>query len=129
MKDPGGTIRRWLQNFAFFDFRIEHRAGTELVDADFISRQTNLPDATASEAEETEEMEPTFPLPEPLTQFQDLVALVVVGGSCGQSQCQPGLRCDPCIDAIGNAGMHESAPPAQSQTQTCAWTQERQLKY
>ena len=42
MKDPGGTIRHWLQNFAFYDFRIEHRAGTELVDADFVSRQTNL---------------------------------------------------------------------------------------
>ena len=39
MKDPGGTIRRWLQNFSYFDFRIEHRAGTELVDANFISRQ------------------------------------------------------------------------------------------
>ena len=63
MRDPGSTVRRWLQNFSFYDFRIEHRAGVELVDADFISRQTNLPDATASEAEATEEREPTFPLP------------------------------------------------------------------
>merc|ERR1712055_400794 len=107
----GGTIRRWLQNFAYYDFRIEHRAGTELVDADFISRQTNLPEATASEAEDTEEWEPTFKLPKPLDKFQDLVALVTVGGSCGQVQCQPGFRCDPCIDAIDASGMVESAPP------------------
>jgi len=120
MKDPGGTIRRWLHNFSYYNFRIEHRAGTELVDADFISRQTNLPDPTASEAEETEEMEPTFLLPKPLDQFQDLVALVVVGGSCGQNQCQPGLRCDPCLDAIGDAGMCESARPARRRTPTHA---------
>ena len=60
MKDPGGTIHRWLQNFAYYDFRIEHRAGTDLVDADFLLRQTNLPEATASEAEDTEELEPTW---------------------------------------------------------------------
>ena len=33
----------------FFNFRIENRAGKEMVDSDHISRQTNLPDAAQSE--------------------------------------------------------------------------------
>ena len=45
MKVPGGTIRRWLLNFSFFNFRIEHKVGKEMVDTNHISRQTNLPDA------------------------------------------------------------------------------------
>ena len=84
MRDPGGTIRHWLQNFAFYNFRIEHRAGTELVDTDHISRQTNLPEATPSEAEMTEEREQTFPLPSQLAQFQSIVgpATLPVVGAC-----------------------------------------------
>ena len=74
MKDPGGTIRRWLLNFSFFNFRIEHKPGKELVDADHISRQTNLPPATPSERMETQEFEPTYPLPHPLDQWQHLVS-------------------------------------------------------
>ena len=30
MKDPGGTIRRWLFKFSYFQFTIEHRAGAQM---------------------------------------------------------------------------------------------------
>ena len=43
------------------------------MDADHISRQTNLPPATPSERMETQEFEPTYPLPHPLDQWQHLV--------------------------------------------------------
>ena len=45
----------------------------ELVDADHISRQTNLPEATPSERLETQEFDPTYPLPHPLDQWQHLI--------------------------------------------------------
>ena len=67
MKDSGGTIRRWLLNFSFFNFRIEHKPGKELVDADHISRQTNLPPATPSERLETQELTPPTLSPTPWT--------------------------------------------------------------
>ena len=77
MKDPGGTIRRWLTNFSYFQFAIEHRAGTELCDADHLSRQDTLPAATPSEVEATREHEPTYKLPGPLAQFQPLIDVEV----------------------------------------------------
>ena len=48
VKDPGGTICRWLTNFSHYEFRIEHLAGTVLVDTDHISCELNLPDLTPS---------------------------------------------------------------------------------
>ena len=45
-----------------------------MVDADHISRQTNLPEATPSERLETQEFDPTYPLPHPLDQWQHLVS-------------------------------------------------------
>ena len=99
MKDPGGTIRRWLTNFSYFQFTVEHRAGAQLCDADHLSRQPNLPAATPSEAEQTKEYEPTYPLPHPLSQFQHLIDPTAeavtqpVGGGCGIADCTPGDRC------------------------------------
>ena len=43
------------------------------MDADHISRQTNLPEATPSEWLETQEFDPTYPLPHPLDQWQHLI--------------------------------------------------------
>ena len=40
-----GAAKNVMLNFSFFNFRIEHKPGKELVDADHISRQTNLPNA------------------------------------------------------------------------------------
>ena len=75
MQDPGGVVRRWLQRFTMFNFDVIHRAGTDLVDADFLSRQPGLPEATPSEQEETREWEPTFPLPGPLAHLQQFVGV------------------------------------------------------
>ena len=59
MKEPGGVVRRWLQKLAMYNFQVVHRAGKELLDADFFSRLPNLPKATPSEQEETREYEPS----------------------------------------------------------------------
>ena len=74
MKDPGGVIRRWLQKLSMFPFQVVHRAGKDLVDADFLSRLPNLPAATPSEQEETQEYEPSYPLPPPLAHMQHLIS-------------------------------------------------------
>ena len=106
MKDPGGTIRRWLTNFSYFQFTVEHRAGAQLCEADHLSRQLNLPAATPSEVEETWEYKPTYPLPPPLDQFQGLIDIDIeemaqpVGGGCGTTKCEPGDRCEPCMNAM-----------------------------
>ena len=64
MKNLSGTTRRWLTNFSYFLFSIEHRAGVQLSDADHISRQTNLPEATPSEVElESTRRHTNFPSP------------------------------------------------------------------
>ena len=76
MKDPGGVVRRWLQKMAMFNFQVVHRAGKELVDADFLSRLPNLPAATPSEQEDTREYEPSYPLPPPLKHLQHLIGNV-----------------------------------------------------
>ena len=93
-----------LLNFSFFNFRIEHKPGKELVDADHISRQTNLPPATPSEKLETQEFEPTYPLPHPLDQWQHLV-------SHEDHDCTPLDRCPPCVQAMSQQGVAETLPP------------------
>ena len=114
MKDPGGTIRRWLTNFSYFQFAIEHRAGVQLVDADHLSRQLNLPSPTPSEVEQTRDYEPRFPLPSPLDRFQELIDVEIggltqpVGGSCNNAECEPMERCEACAKAMLKQGRVES---------------------
>ena len=88
MKDPGGTTQRWLLNFSYFQFTIEHQAGMLMNDADHLSGQLNLPAAKPSEVEQTRGYEPTYSLPYPLDQFQGLVdPEQPVGGACGDTEC------------------------------------------
>ena len=61
MKDPGGVVRR----LSLFNYEVFHRAGEDLIDADFLSLLETLRDATASEAEDAEPREVTYPLPFP----------------------------------------------------------------
>ena len=64
-----------------------------MCDADHLSRQLNLPDATPSEVAQTREYEPTYKLPYPLDQFQSLIDMDAdelvqpVGGGCGTADC------------------------------------------
>ena len=101
MKGLGGNILRWLTNFSYFQFIIEHQAGVKMSDADNISRQTNLPTALPSEVEQIIEYEETYKLPYPLDQFQDLIDPTEceqpVSGACGSENCEPGKCCEPCI--------------------------------
>ena len=46
----GEYERPILINSSYFDFSIEHKAGTKLVDVDHISHQPNVPGPTTSEA-------------------------------------------------------------------------------
>ena len=48
MKDPGGTIRRWLDFIQEFNFTVTHRAGKHNVNADLISRAQHMSEPTPS---------------------------------------------------------------------------------
>ena len=109
MKDPGVTICRWLTNFSYFQFTIEHRAGVQLCDADHLSCHLNLPTATPSEIAQTREYETTHPLPYPLDQFQSLIDVEQpVGGGCGTVECEPGDRCEKCVNMMETHNRAES---------------------
>ena len=49
MKDPGGTIRRWLDFIQEFNFTVHHRAGKDNVNADLISRAKHMSEPTPSD--------------------------------------------------------------------------------
>ena len=67
-KDPSRTTHRWLINFCYYNLRIKHRVGTELVDHTL--RQAIQPDVKASDVEQTPS---THPLPTALDQLQGLI--------------------------------------------------------
>ena len=48
MKNPGGTIRRWLDFIQEFSFTVTHRAGKHNVNADLISRAQHMSEPTPS---------------------------------------------------------------------------------
>ena len=48
MKDPGGTIRRWLDFIQEFNFTVHHRSGKNNVNADLISRARHMSEPTPS---------------------------------------------------------------------------------
>ena len=67
-----------------------------------------------SEAEQTKEYEPTYPLPHPLNRFQDLIDPAIeepaqpVGGGCGTANCTPGDQCQQCVHPMAVVGRSES---------------------
>ena len=73
------------------------------MDADHISRQTNLPQATPSERLETQEFNPTYPFPQPLDQWQHLI-------SHEDRTCMPLDRCSPCVQAMSQQGVVKTLP-------------------
>ena len=50
MKDPGGTIRRWLYFIQEFTFKVNHWAGKNNVNANLISRAKYMSEPTSSDA-------------------------------------------------------------------------------
>ena len=50
MKDPGGTIRRWLDFIQEFSFTVKHRAGKNNINADLISRAKHISEPTPLDA-------------------------------------------------------------------------------
>ena len=69
-----------------------------------VHRQTTLPATTQSEIEATCEYKPTHPLPGPLARFQPLIDVEAggltqpVSGGCDDTQCEPGERCEECVN-------------------------------
>ena len=49
MKEPGGCVKRWLEDFSYFQFTPWHQPGKELVNADCLSRNKNLPSPVGSQ--------------------------------------------------------------------------------
>ena len=81
MKDPGGVIRRWLEQLWLFCFKVYHRSGVDMVNADFLSSLANLPNATPSEAAKAEPLDQVYPLPYPLNQMQEEFNITATGGA------------------------------------------------
>ena len=57
-----------------------------MVDADFLSRLANLPDATPSEAAKAEPLDQVYLLPYPLNQMQEEFNIMATGGACAMIQ-------------------------------------------
>ncbi|HSG06259.1 MAG TPA: reverse transcriptase family protein, partial [Nitrospiria bacterium] len=72
MKDPGGTVRRWMEYLQKFSFSVVHRPGRELVNADSLSRATHLLPPTSSEASAAADRAQVHRLPCGWEQFQGL---------------------------------------------------------
>ena len=85
-----------------------------MCDANNLSRQLTLADAATSEIEQTCKYEQTHLLPAPLDQFQNLIDIEAgkltqpISGGCTESKCEPGERCDECINAMWQQGRAES---------------------
>ena len=81
-------------------------------DADHISKQTNLPEATPSEVEQTREYKSTYLLPHPLSQLQSLRDYTEldqpVSGVYGLEDCVPGELCRQCVHVMTHKGWFES---------------------
>ena len=125
-------IRRWLERLSLFSFEVYHRSGKDLVDADFLSRLSNLPGATPSEEDDAAPFDPTYKLPFLLDQMLGVFPKAkTTAGSCaviqppadGQPaervrvvdlQCNPGGRCNACMIGILKSGGEISmiTPPA-----------------
>ena len=57
----------------------------------------------------TREYEPTYPLPYPLDQFQNLIDhKQPIGGACGAADCEPAECCDKCVQHMDQQGRAES---------------------
>ena len=81
MRDPGGTVRRWLDYLQSYSFTVEHRAGKLLTNADSLSRSKHLLDPSPSEASAAANREEKFRLPCGWDRFQGAGAdLMDVGG-------------------------------------------------
>ena len=64
MKDPGGTIRRWLDFIQEFNFTVHHRSGKNNVNADLISRAKHMSEPTPSiEGTITQNTDDVYTLP------------------------------------------------------------------
>ena len=53
-----------------------------MVDADFLSRLENLPNATPSEAADAKPLDQLYPLPYPLNQMQEKFKVTATGRAC-----------------------------------------------
>ncbi len=64
MKDPGGTVRRWLDYIQQFNFTVQHRAGKYNTNADLISRAKHMDEPSPSCIDSiTQGKEEIYPLP------------------------------------------------------------------
>ena len=64
MKDPGGTVRRWLDYIQQFNFTVQHRAGKYNTNADLISRAKHMDEPSPSCIDSiTQGKEELYPLP------------------------------------------------------------------
>ena len=46
MKDPGGTVRRWVDYSQLFNFKVTHHAGKYNTNADLNSQTKNMDEPT-----------------------------------------------------------------------------------
>ena len=70
MEVKGGAVRRWLDTFSRFNFRIKHVAGPLNVPPDTLSRRLDLPDHTNSEFQAGAELSPDTPWTPPFPRYR-----------------------------------------------------------
>ena len=89
MKDPGGTIRRWLDFIQGFNFSVIHRAGKTNVNTDLISRAHQMDEPSPSEKGTlTQETHGRFALPWMNNVTEDYTPWSSTGKICSIVQIQ-----------------------------------------
>ena len=126
-------IRRWLERLSPFNFKVFHRKGEDMVDANFLSRLDTLRDATPTKAAATKLLDNTYALLFPLNKmYATIDAAKLTAGSCAiiqtaaedqaanqatviEQPCSPGGRCDACtLGAIYEGSSISTITPPPS---------------
>ena len=108
MEVRNGCVRRWVDFFTEFNFVLQHIPGVKNVPPDSQSRRTDLPEATASEAEAGVEYEVRYPLAEGLPRPRQAPPPEDVP----EDECEELNRCVKCVNLLTQQGVTEWGIPA-----------------
>ena len=117
MEVTNGCIRRWVEYFTLFNFRIKHVPGKFNIPPDTMSRRTDLPNPTPSEFRQGQDVEPRFPLDPKLPQLPSESSVVLAVTETATVRVNPddpcflGQRCQGCQVYLTVNGITEPSFP------------------